>query len=163
MFLLGKRHRTCRILIYLKKLLFFISVNRINYMENDITTNRNLILLNVKIMLGPYKFNMQATEYNHGYYMNSGHYNTDFNRHRKASANGILCKQISVVSVLINFDWLLNPSVADTQLQPRLTGYTSLSDKGRTTSCWSLTSGGSGGLSRPALSKHWLSNAGCWP
>ena len=35
-------------------------------------------------MLGPYKFNMQATEYNHGYYINSGHYTTVFNRHRKA-------------------------------------------------------------------------------
>ena len=40
---------------------YLIIVNRFNYMNNSVTKKRSLIPLDLTIMLGPHKFNLQAT------------------------------------------------------------------------------------------------------
>ena len=56
-----------------------IIVKRFNYINNKITKNRGLILLDLNMMLGPYKFNMGPTVNHHGHSMNCGHYTTSIN------------------------------------------------------------------------------------
>ena len=56
-----------------------IIVNRINYINNNITKNKSLIPLDLNIILGPFKFTLQATVDHHGQSMNSGHYTASIN------------------------------------------------------------------------------------
>ena len=56
-----------------------IIVNRFSYTNNTIIKNRCPVPVDLNIMLGPYKFNLQATVDHHGHFMNSGHYTASIN------------------------------------------------------------------------------------
>ena len=60
-----------------KYLLLF--VNRFRYLNNNITKDRCLIPLNTTVMLGPLKFNLQATIDHHVPSIDSGHYTASIN------------------------------------------------------------------------------------
>ena len=49
---------------------FNFTVNRFNYININITKNRNITTIN---LLGPYRFNLQTTVGHHRHYMNCGH------------------------------------------------------------------------------------------
>ena len=56
-----------------------ITVNRCYYIINIVTKNRSLLPLDVNIMLGPYKFNLQATVDHYTNSMYCGHYTSSVN------------------------------------------------------------------------------------
>ena len=60
-----------------KYLLLF--VNRFSYLNNNIIKDRCPIPLDTTVMLGPLKFNLQATIDHHGPSIDSGHYTASFN------------------------------------------------------------------------------------
>ena len=60
-----------------KYLLLF--VNRFRYLNNNIIKDRCPIPLDATVMLGPLKFNLQATIDHHGPSIDSGHYTASIN------------------------------------------------------------------------------------
>ena len=60
-------------------------VNRFRYLNNNITKDRCPIPLDTTFMLGPLKFNLQATIDHHGPSIDSGHYTASINCCKKHS------------------------------------------------------------------------------
>ena len=58
-----------------------ITVNRFNYINDIITKNKSLIPLDLDIILGPYKFSLQATIYHPENFIHCGRYTASVNCH----------------------------------------------------------------------------------
>ena len=71
-------HVVSKLILQPPKYLIVI-VNRFDYINNTIIQNRSLILLDMNIMLGPYKFNLRTTVDHHGHSMNYGQYIASIN------------------------------------------------------------------------------------
>ena len=56
-----------------------IVINRFRYINNNFTTDRCSIPMNMTVVLGLHKFSLQATKDHHGLSMYSGHYTTPIN------------------------------------------------------------------------------------
>ena len=87
-----------------------ITVKRSNYINNIITQNSSLIPLNLNIILGPYKFSLQATVDHHGNSIHCGHYTVSvnccgktfyFNGDRITECNTIDTRNSSTVYIIL--------------------------------------------------------------
>ena len=94
-----------------KYLLIF--VNRFRYLNDNITKDSCPIPLDMTVMLGPLKFNLQATIDHHGPSIDSGHYTASFNcckktfycNDHKITEFGITDKNSSTVYIVL-YKWI---------------------------------------------------------
>ena len=149
-----------------------MTVNRSNYINNDVTKNRSVIPLVLNIMPGPYKFKLWVIV---DHSVNCGHYTASINCCRET----FYCNDTRITKSNIND--IHNPSPAYILLYklvveclwPDRGGWILIQSHGAGTVVCPLHTGrGTGneacGWGRvvclwwPVLSGHWLSHTKCW-
>ena len=92
-----------------KYLLLF--VNRFRYLNNDIIKDRCPIPLDTTVMLGPLKFNLQATIDHHGPSIDSGHYTASINcckKHSIATITKLRSLELLIKTPLLHILYYIN-------------------------------------------------------
>ena len=92
-----------------KYLLLF--VNRFRYLNNNIIKDRCPIPLDATVMLGPLKFNLQATIDHHGPSIDSGHYTASINcckKHSIATITKLRSSELLIKTPLLHILYYIN-------------------------------------------------------
>ena len=90
----------------------FLFVNRFRYLDNDIIKDRCPLHLDTTVMLGPLKFNLQATIDHHGPSIDSGHYTASINcckkKHSIATITKLRSLELLIKTPLLHILYYIN-------------------------------------------------------